>query len=227
MNGRMADFYQTKVSVASQFQRIRFQPDHRAGVLSHPFLMTGFAYQSTTSPIHRGVFVARNLLGRVVRPPPDAVTPLPPDIHADLTTRERTILQTKPENCSTCHQMINPLGFPLENFDAVGRFRESEKEQPIDARGSYRTRSGQTVTFNGPREMAKFVANSPEVHQAFVEQLFHHSVQQPVLAFGLQTPQQLTKHFQRNQFSVQKLLTAIAIRAAGHEFLPQDKTAQK
>ena len=56
-----------------------------------------------------------------------------PDLHADLTTRERVTLQTTPEACQMCHAMINPLGFTLEHFDAVGRFRKEEHGKPIDA----------------------------------------------------------------------------------------------
>ena len=99
------------------------------GVLTHPYLLASFAYTATSSPIHRGVFLARSVLGRSLRPPPEAFAPLPPDLHPDLTTRERVALQTSPQACMTCHAMINPLGFTLENFDAVGRFRDEENGQ--------------------------------------------------------------------------------------------------
>ncbi|MBX9625905.1 MAG: DUF1588 domain-containing protein, partial [Gemmataceae bacterium] len=69
-----------------------------------------------SSPIHRGVFIARGLLGRSLRPPPDAFTPLPADLHPSLTTRERVALQTKPAACITCHGNMNPLGFALETL---------------------------------------------------------------------------------------------------------------
>ena len=59
------------------------------GVLTHPYLMATFAYTATSSPIHRGVFLARSVLGRSLRPPPEAVAPLAADLHPDLTTRER------------------------------------------------------------------------------------------------------------------------------------------
>lgn len=219
MNERLAKFYGAKLqngagNSSGDFTRTSYQPKQRAGVLSHPFLMTGFAYHDSTSPIHRGVFMARNLLGRMLRPPPDAVSPLPPDVHADMTTRQRIDLQTAPDICNTCHRMINPLGFTLENFDAVGRLRKQEKNKPIDTRGMYRSRTDETVEFNGARELAQFLAKSPEVHQAFVKQLFHHSVQQPILAFGTQTPERLTQQFAKDDFNIQKLLVAIATRAA-------------
>ena len=124
--------------------------------------MAGFAYTSTSSPIHRGVFLSRSVLGRTLRPPPEAVAPLSPDLHAALTTRERVALQTKPEACQMCHAMINPLGFSMEHFDAVGRFRKQEKGRPIDAGGTYQTRDGSLVKFAGVRELAEYLTKSQE-----------------------------------------------------------------
>ena len=164
-------------------RRSHLEPRERAGVLTHPYLMASFAYTASSSPIHRGVFIARSVLGRVLRPPPEAVAPLAPDLHPDLTTRQRVTLQTKPESCQSCHGMINPLGFTLEHFDAVGRYRNEEKGRPIDATGSYETRAGEMVKFDGVRDLAAFLAGSEETHTAFVQQLFHYLVKQPVRAY--------------------------------------------
>src|SRR5205085_3429512 len=110
-----------------------------------PYLLAAFAYTGSTSPIHRGVFLTRNVLGVAMRPPPDAFTPLAEDLHPGLTTRERVALQTKPANCQSCHNVINPLGFTLEKFDAVGRYRTQENGKPVDASGAYETHSGQAA----------------------------------------------------------------------------------
>ena len=85
----------------------------------------------------RGAFWAE-YCGRRPKPSPRS----PPTSIPDLTTRQRVTLQTKPESCQSCHGMINPLGFTLEHFDAVGRYRKEEKGRPIDATGIYETRDG-------------------------------------------------------------------------------------
>ena len=145
------------------------EPEERAGLLTHPYLMATFAYTAASSPIHRGVFLARGVLGRSLRPPPEAVAPLAPDLHAELTTRERVDAANQPEGVpDRATAMINPLGFTLEHFDAVGRFREEEKGKPIDATGTYQTRAGETVKFSGVRDLASFLAGSEEAHAAFV-----------------------------------------------------------
>src|SRR6185436_3684014 len=92
LNGRLAIVYGADLPAAAPFQKVAFEPKRRAGILSHPYLLASLAYTNSTSPIHRGVFVSRNVLGRVLRPPAQAVTPLPPDVHADLSTRERVAL---------------------------------------------------------------------------------------------------------------------------------------
>jgi mono/diheme cytochrome c family protein len=223
LNGRLAMFYglippvpafRTELFVGAPFQKVRPDGDRRAGVLTHPYLMTTFAYTGTSSPIHRGVFLARGVLGRTLRPPMDAFTPLPEDLHPTLTTRDRVALQTKSENCQACHGLINPLGFTLEHFDAVGRYRETENGKPVDASGSYQTRTGETVTFNGARDLAKFLAGNDEVQGAFAERLFHHLAQQPVRAYGPTTLADLKQAFAANGLNIRKLAVDIAVTAA-------------
>jgi hypothetical protein len=211
MNGALAKFYGVELPADAPFQKVQPKSGVRAGVLTQPYLLATFAYTGTSSPIHRGVFLARSVLGLSLRPPPEAFTPLSPDLHPQLTTRERITLQTRPQACQTCHGTINPLGFTLENFDAVGRFRDQEKGKPIDATGIYQTRSGKQVKFTGVRELATFLADSEEVHEAFVQQLFHNLVKQPVAAFGPTALADLKRSFAEQRFSVRKLMVAIAV----------------
>ena len=195
-------------------RRFRSSKKERAGLLTHPYLMASFAYTATSSPIHRGVFIARSVLGRVLRPPPEAVAPLAPDLHPDLTTRQRVAIQTQPESCRSCHGMINPLGFTLEHFDALGRYRKEEKGKPIDATGSYETRSGETVKFSGVRDLAAYLTTSGEAHSAFVQQLFHYLIKQPIGAFGRQELPELRRFFVAHDFNIRKLMVEIMASSA-------------
>jgi mono/diheme cytochrome c family protein len=213
-NGRLAKLYGAKLPADAPFQKVDFEPDHRAGALSHPYLLASLAYTASSSPIHRGVFLSRSVLGRVLRPPAQAVAPLAPDIHADLSNRERVALQTKPEACQGCHSMINPLGFTLENFDAIGRYREADKNKPIDSTGSYLTTSGEVKEFKGEKDLATFLAASEESQDAFVKQLFHHTVKQPIRAYGPNTVRDLQRDFADNNYNIQKLLVDIVATSA-------------
>ncbi len=209
LNGRLSQYYGGSLPPEAPFQRVALEPGLRAGVLTHPYLTARFAYMGTSSPIHRGVFLMRSLLGRTLRPPPEAVVPLPPDLHADLTTRERVALQTSPAVCAGCHAMINPLGFGLENFDAVGRFRSEDHGRPVDATGTLELTSGETARFSGARELATLLANNPETHAAFVEQLFHHLVKQPIRAFSFQALPDLVRSFEASGCNVRRLMVEI------------------
>ncbi len=214
VNGRLARYYDVELLPDAPFQRMTLYPGERAGVLTHPYLMAAFAYTATTSPIHRGVFISRSVLGRSLRPPPEAVAPLAPDLHAGLSTRERVALQTSPSACMTCHGRLNPLGFGLENFDAVGRFRSDEKGRPIDATGVYETPSGGSVPFSGARQLATLLADSDETHKAFVEELFHNVVKQPIRAFGPRELPNLQRSFAENGFNIRKLIVEIMASTA-------------
>lgn len=214
LNGRLSQFYGAGLSADAPFQKVYLDQHERAGVLTHPYLMSSFAYTASSSPIHRGVFVARSILGRVLRPPPEAVAPLAPDLHPGLTTRQRVMLQTKPESCQSCHGMINSLGFTLEHFDAVGRYRKEEKGRPIDATGSYETRNGEVVEFKDIQALATFLATTEETQTAIVQQLFHHLVKQPIRAYSRQTLPELKRFFATHDFNLRKLMVEIMAMSA-------------
>ena len=214
LNGRLAKFYGVNLPADAGFQKVSLDTEARAGVLTHPYLMSGFAYSGTSSPIHRGIFVARSVLGRTLRPPPEAVAPVAPQLQPDLTTRERIALQTVHESCQSCHSLINPLGFTFEHFDAVGRFRKEESGKPIVSTGTYRTRDGDTIQFDGARQLATYLAASSETHAAFGQQLFHYTIKQPIRAYGSDTKEKLRESFERQNFSIRRLLIEIIAKSA-------------
>jgi hypothetical protein len=105
--------------------------------------------------------------------------------------------------------MINNLGFALEQFDAIGKFRGDEKGKPIDASGEYLQKNGTLMKFSGVKELSTFLISSPEAQDAFIEQLFHHLIKQPVRAYGADTPDQLRNRFTENSFDIRKLIVDI------------------
>ncbi len=214
LNGRLAKFYGADLPADAPFQKAKLNPQQRAGVLTHPYMMAAFAHTDSSSPILRGVFLVRGVLGVTLRPPPEAFIPLPESQHPDLTTRDRVVLQTKPTSCMSCHGIINPLGFTLEHFDAVGRFRDQDSNRPINSAGTYLTRTGQTKQFAGARDLAEFLAGSEEVQTAFVEQLFRHLAKQSVRAYGPKAPAELRDLFAKNGYSIRKLTVEAATTAA-------------
>jgi cytochrome c553 len=213
LNARLAQIYGGDIAEGN-FKQVPLAGEDRAGLLSHPYLLAAFAYTEESSPIHRGVFISRSLLGRALRPPPVAVAPLAPDLHANLTTRERVELQTNADSCKSCHAMINPLGFTLEHYDAIGRYRAEEKGKPIDATGKYITQAGQEIEFHSVRELAKFLAESDEARQALVQQLFHYQIKQPIRAYGEDRAKNLSTAFAENGYNIRQLVAELVASAA-------------
>jgi len=114
--------------------------------------------------------------------------------------------------------MINPLGFALEEFDAIGRHRTVEPaggvEKPINASGSYRPRTGPAATFRGAKELGDYCATSHDAQEAFVQAIFHAIVKQPVRAWGPDTLPRLRASFEAGGFEIRRLLVDIMEVAA-------------
>lgn len=214
LNDRLAKFYGVELPKGEGFRTVALDADKRGGVLSHPYLLAANAYTSESSPIHRGVFLTRGVMGMFLKPPPDAVAPVPPDLHPNLTTRERVTMQTKPATCQTCHTVINDLGFTLEHFDAVGKYREKDNGKPVDATGGLFDREGLAVKLAGAPALAKYVAANPEVYRAFATQVFHHVAQQPIRAYGPTAQEELTERFTKGNFDVRQLFAEAATLTA-------------
>ncbi|RLT14542.1 MAG: DUF1588 domain-containing protein [Planctomycetota bacterium] len=211
LNGKLSSVFGGGLPPDAPFQKVAMPTERAAGVLSHPFVQAYYAYHDSGSPIHRGVFLARRVLGRSLRPPIDAIIPASEETDPGLTTRQRVAKQTSGAMCQSCHRIINPLGFAFENYDAIGRFRAEENGKPIDAAGAYVTSLGDQVEFNSSKQLGDFLAASPEVHQAIVKQLFQFFVKQPLPAYGLDQSDSLTKSLQNHGFKVRPLMQDIGL----------------
>ena len=143
----------------------------------------------------------------------------------NLTMRAKVSQLTQPRACQACHSVINPLGFSLEQYDAVGRFRTSDNNQPVDAVSDYLNDDGETVHLAGARDVANFAIGSEQAQNGFIEQLFHHLVKQPMLAYGLETPKRLRESFVNSGYNMQNLIVEIVTIAA--EQGTSQKTAAK
>ena len=221
VNDRIAEFYGIEAQ-GTGFHKVVLDSNARAGILTHPFLMSGFAYHKASSPIHRGVFVVRQLLGRRLGQPPENVEPLTEEFNPKMTTRERVEHQTRESGCMNCHSVINPLGFSLENYDAVGRFRTEEKRKPIDVSSVYRTPDGHQVELNGARDLGVFLASNKMTQRSFVQQLFNHYAKQPIDAYGPEQLDQLHQRFVQSEFNVRELLVAVARVTVNFEMEEKD-----
>ncbi len=227
LNDRLAAFYK-KDPVGPDFKKVYMEGSQRAGVLTHPYLLTSFSYFKDTSPIHRGVFLTRSIVGRALKPPPEAVEFKDAHFDPTWTMREKVTDATRSAACMGCHSEINPLGFALEQYDAVGRWREKDNNKPINTVSDFPDDTGGTVRIATPKDIANFAIGSETSKKTFIKHLFHHTNKQPLAAFGNDTEDKLAKKFASSQFNIQQLLLESAMISAtqGAEVEPPKETAQ-
>lgn len=214
MNQRLAKFYGQKVAPGDGFQPVKMDADQRAGVLTHPYLLATFSYTKSTSPIHRGVFVTRNILGRMLKPPPMAIAFMDDKFDPSFTMREKVTELTSKPACMSCHVTINPLGFSFERFDAVGRVRATDNKKPVDPVSDYVAADGSVLKLTGARDVGVHAAESQAGQAGFVRNLFHSLVKQPPAAYSPELVGQLTDKFRADGFHVRNLAVEVAVVAA-------------
>ena len=139
LNERLARHYGIPGVIGSQFRPVKLDPatSHRGGLLRHGSILAVTSYATRTSPTIRGNWILGNILGTPPAPPPPNVPSLKEKSEsANLTIRERLAEHRANTACASCHDLMDPVGFSLENFDAVGRWRTFDEGQTIDASGA-------------------------------------------------------------------------------------------
>lgn len=154
LNQRLAEFYGVPGVTGEEFRKVELDPSTgRRGVLTHAGVLTVTSDPTRTSPVKRGKWVLENMLGIIPPPPPPNVPPLEESGHGALTGTVRQRLEQHRSNpgCASCHALIDPIGFGLENFDPIGRWRDTDGGAPVDSSGVLTT--GQK--FSNAKELAE------------------------------------------------------------------------
>lgn len=172
LDRRLAKHYGLPTPEGEGFQRVALDQTPRGGVLTHASVLSITSNPTRTSPVKRGKFILETLLGTPPPPPPPNVPELAEAKEAKGTLRERMEQHRANPSCAACHNQLDPLGFGLENFDAVGRWREKEGGHPIDARGVLP--DGQR--FEGPNQLRRILLGKKELfRRAIVEKLLTYA----------------------------------------------------
>jgi len=151
----------------------------RAGILTHPALMSVLGARTRTSPVNRGRFVREKLLCHIVPDPPEGTDTQVPPLAPALSARQQLDAKTGGEPCATCHARMNPIGFGFEKLDGVGRYRTEENGQAIDDSGSLTLTRDIDGAFQGANELATKLASSAQVHECLAVQGFRYVLGRP------------------------------------------------
>ena len=161
VNARLAKFYGLPEVDSNQFQRVQLPADsHRGGVITQAAILTASSFPNRTSPVLRGKWILDNILNAPPPPPPPDVPNLDENA-VGLSASMRQQLEAHRTNpvCNACHASMDPLGFGLENFDAIGRWRTKDGNFPIDATG--RLPNGKT--FDGPEGLKQLLLSDKTI----------------------------------------------------------------
>jgi hypothetical protein len=175
LDERLAKHYEIPHVYGSRFRRVALDEDsHRGGLLRHGSILAVTSYATRTSPVIRGRWILENLMGTPPPPPPADVPALDDTtVSAELPVRERLRQHREDAACASCHQLMDPVGFALENFDAVGRWRATEAGQTIDAAGGL----PDGCQFSGVAGLEKALLDRPD--------LFAHTLTEKLMTFAL------------------------------------------
>ena len=176
LNERLARHYGIDGVIGPGFRRVRLPRESgRGGLLGHGSVLMATSHAARTSPVLRGTWILGNLLNSPPPPPPANIPPLQESGEGgrELTAKEQLARHMADTACASCHARIDPLGFALENFDVLGRWRTEDRGEPIDASGSLA--SGETI--EGPEGLRGLLLGQPErFAHATVERLLTYAL---------------------------------------------------
>jgi hypothetical protein len=183
----------------------------RGGVITHGSVLAVTSNPTRTSPVKRGLFILDNLLGTPPPPPPPDIPPLEDAAKAmkdqKLTLRETLALHREAPLCSSCHNRMDPLGLALDNFNALGMWRDQEKGQPIDAAG--KLLSGES--FTNVKELKKILASNhkTEFYRTITEKLLTYALGRGLEYYDVATVDAVVERLEKSNGRPSDLLTGI------------------
>lgn len=211
LNEDLAAVYGLKDTVVgSEMRRVRLADPHRGGLLGMPAVLAATSFPNRTSPVNRGVWVLEQILGEhVPSAPPDVPTleEQNPESFVGLTLRERTELHRSDPVCANCHRLLDPIGFGLENFDAIGRWRvQDENGETIDASGELP--DGQH--FSTPEELKVILSGRlDDVSRNLVERLLAYALCRKLEGYDEIVVDRLMQQIAEDGYRMQTLVTAV------------------
>jgi len=172
LNQHSAEHYGLSAIEDDSFQRVDTTGTERGGLLTHGSMLTVTSYPARTSPVQRGKWILKQLLCNEPEPPPPGVEGIDEEADAEASLRERLEAHRSMPVCASCHNVMDPMGFSLEHFDAIGGWRELDGEFEIDASGDF----PDGRSFDGHTEMAQLISEDPMLKSCIAERLFIYAL---------------------------------------------------
>ena len=213
LNGTLATLYGLEKRVTgSRWRKVKLADANRGGILGMPGVLAVTSFPNRTSPVKRGVWVLEQVLGEHVPPPPPNVPPLDKQeqkLVENLTLRQRTELHRNDPVCANCHKVLDPIGFGLENFDAIGQWRDQDDAGgAIDAAGELP--GGKH--FNSPKELKRIIAaREGDLARNVTEKLLAYALCRQLEGYDEVVVDRLMAATAQDGYRMQSLITEIVL----------------
>ena len=211
LNEPLAKLYDVMPSVQGpRMRRVKLENLNRGGILGMSATLAATSFPNRTSPVRRGVWVLEQILGERVPPPPPDVPELDEQQEQSvegLTLRERTELHTTDPVCANCHRLLDPIGFGLENFDAIGRWREkNDAGLAIDSAGELPTGEA----FSSPVELKRLLAGrEADLARNFTERLMAYALGRKLEGYDEIVIDRLMARIAEGDYRVRTMITEV------------------
>ncbi len=218
----LASLYGLEGTFDETFRRVDLDPARRAGLLTMPGFLASHAGDS--APILRGVFINLRVLCANLPEPPD----FDPPVLEGQTRRERIDSVTGEGTCgASCHaQVINPVGFALENFDDEGRWRDEDNGATVNAAADYLFQvNSETVRWDGPQEMSRAIAESVDAHECYAQNWLEFGFGRGLDSGDLELVRTIGEGSRTESWSVKEILVALVDSVTFRTRAPQPDAA--
>jgi hypothetical protein len=208
LNERLAKHYGIDGVAGPDFRRVDLTTDQRGGVLSHSSVLTVSSYPTRTSPVIRGKYVLQNIMGAPPPPPPPDVPTLDEEaVGTKLSLRQQMEQHRANPSCASCHNRMDTLGFGLENYDAIGRWRTMDGKFPVDVAGTFP--SGKS--FQTPAAMRTLLRDDlPEFAHCLTEKMLTYALGRGLEKYDKRTVESIIRKLAPEEYPLQSLVFEIA-----------------
>jgi hypothetical protein len=207
LNERLAKFYGIPGVKGDQFRRVALNGGERSGVLTQASVLTVTSYPTRTSPVLRGKWILENILNAPPPPPPPGVGSI--DAKGGIVTgtmRQQMEKHRANPMCASCHTRMDPLGFALENYDAIGHWRTHEGTLPIDASGVLP--GGKS--FNGSAELKTILASNRDAFaECLTEKLLTYALGRGLESYDRPATRKIVSRLAANNYRFSSLIDGI------------------
>ncbi|MEO8131189.1 MAG: DUF1588 domain-containing protein, partial [Bryobacteraceae bacterium] len=208
LNEPLARYYGVEGVKGLDFRKVDLTDGHRGGVLSQASVLAVSSYPSRTSVVLRGKYILENILGSPPPPPPPNVPPLDEDaVGTSLSLRQQMEKHRENPACAVCHSKMDPLGFALENYDVIGKWRTMDGKFPVDSTGTL----ADGTKFDGPAEMRRVLTSKlPQFAECVAGKMMIYSLGRGLKQSDNRTVAQITRNWKAKGFAFQDLIFEIA-----------------